>query len=304
MFEWDDLRVFVMAARCGSFAAAGARLGMDATTVGRRVQRLETRLKSTLLVRSARGLQLTAAGAKLHALGAKVELAVEQAAEADGRLDGNVRISCSEGFGTQILAPALAKFHRKHPAMSIELAATQSFLSPSNREVDVAITLTPSNSPRLFVETLTHYELGLYGAKTYLDDAGRPATVEELPAFNFVGYIDDMIYAPQLRYLGEVHPGLHAHLSSSSIMAQAEFVRAGAGLAVLPCFLGEAAGLERLLPDVVNIRRTFWLSTHHDIKNSARVKLVRRWLTQLVAEQESLLNPSAHGRSAPAAAAR
>ena len=104
MFDWDDLRVFLAAARAGSLATAAQRLGVDAATVGRRVARLETALKSTLLVRSAAGLHLTATGAQLL----ERALDAESAMEAAGRVTqpdliaGAVRISASEGFGGAI----------------------------------------------------------------------------------------------------------------------------------------------------------------------------------------------------------
>jgi DNA-binding transcriptional LysR family regulator len=298
MFEWDDLRIFTVTARSGSFAVAGARLGMDPTTVGRRIQRLENVLKATLLVRSPRGLLLTAAGARLQAVGAQVELAVDQVGDTESRLGGNVRISASEGFGTHILAPELARLQRQRPDLSIELAANQAFLSPSKREVDIAITLTPSQSRRLFVEGLTDYELGLYGASAYLDEAGRPDTKGSLLRHSFIGYIEDMIYAAELHYLAEVHPELRPRLTSSSIRAQLEFVRAGAGLAILPCFLAASVtGIERVLPDEIALVRTFWVSTHHEIKNTARIRLVRERLAKLVTDLRPILLPT--GLAAP-----
>ena len=291
--DWDDLRIFTVAARSGSLAAAGARLGMDPTTVGRRIQRLESVMKATLLTRSGRGLQLTADGARLHAMGARMELALEETGETDQRTAGNVRISASEGFGTQILAPALVDLQRRQGGLTVELAANQGFLSPSTREADIAVTLTPSRSGRVFTENLTDYELGLYGARDYLQRAGRPGAVADLPEFAFVGYIDDMIYAPELRYLTEVHPGLRPRLTSSSIRAQLEFVRAGAGLAVLPCFLAAGAdNLERLLPAEVRAIRTFWVSTHHDIKGTPRIRAVLAWLAELATALRPVLLPS------------
>ena len=80
MFDWDDVRIFIAAARAGSLGGAATRLGIDAATVGRRVARLESALKSTLVVRSASGLQLTAAGAQLLQVGLEAESAMDAAA--------------------------------------------------------------------------------------------------------------------------------------------------------------------------------------------------------------------------------
>ncbi len=277
-FDWDDLRIFLAAARAGSLTAAAARLGVDPATVGRRVGRLETSLKSTLLIRSAAGLELTASGARLQEVALEAEAAMEAAAEM-GTLDavsGTVRLSVAEGFGGTIIAPALPELHARYKGLRIELAANAGFLSPARREVDVAVTLSAPLETRLVVEPLTKYELGLYASQAYIDGRGVPATVSNLADFDLVGYVDDLIYAPQLRYLSEIHPGLRPALTSSSIRAQREIIAASGGIGVLPRFMAE--GLIRVLPDEVTLTRQFWISTHRDAAGTARVRAVRKWI--------------------------
>jgi DNA-binding transcriptional LysR family regulator len=289
MYDWDDLRVFIAAARSGSLSAAGQRLSIDTATVGRRVTRLETALKSTLLVRSPTGLTLTAAGAQLL----EAALEAETAMEAAGRVvepqgaAGTVRISASEGFGTAIMAPALPQLAAAHPGLRIELAANAGFLSATRREVDMAITLSAPDAQRLVVEPLTHYQLALYGAPRYLKD-GAPGSVPDLSGHRLVGYVDDLIYTPELRYLDEILPGLTPALASSSIQAQRQIIAAGGGIGVLPCFLAD--GLIRVLPEIL-LERRFWLSTHKDVHGVARLRGVRNWLRDLVAARRDSLAP-------------
>jgi len=294
MKDWDDLRVFMAAARSGSLTSAALRLHMDATTVGRRIQRLEASLKSTLLVRSSRGLQLTAAGARLREAGLSVEAAIDAAGEGDapGGVSGTVRISVSEGFGGQIVAPALPDFIRTRPGLTIELVTNAGSLSPAMREVDMSVTLSPPRSARLTVEKLTDYELGLYASSAHLAKAGHPEQLQDLRAHQLVGYVDDLIYAPELRYLDEVLPDLRPRLMSSSIRAQLELVAAGAGLGVLPHFMAsETPGLERVLAGTVRIQRSFWMSIHQDLKTTARLRAVRGWMLDLVAARHDQLLP-------------
>ena len=280
MFDWDDLRVFLAAARAGSLAAAGERLGVDAATVGRRIARLESALKSTLLTRSPAGLQLTAAGAQLMEIALDAETAMTAAAHVT-RPDvvaGVVRISAAEGFGTAVLAPALPRLVELHPGLRVELAAHAGFLSPSRREVDMAVTLSAPDTPRLIVEPLAPYQLALYASAAYLQRAGTPRSVEALADFQVVGYVDDLIFAPELRYLDEILPGLKPTMASSSIQAQRAMILAGGGVGVLPAFLGE--GLVRVAPQV-RLERRLWLSTHRDVHDTARMRAVRRWLKAL-----------------------
>jgi DNA-binding transcriptional LysR family regulator len=291
MYDWDDLRIFLAAARAGSFAAAAINLGVDAATVSRRVARLETALRSTLVVRSAAGLQLTAAGGRLLESGQEAEAALTAAARV-GEPDvvgGTVRISVAEGFGTALLAPALPALRASRPNLRIELAANAGFLSPSRREVDMAVTLSAPDAARLVVEPLTDYQLGLYAARSYLERAGAPETVAALNRFDLVGYVDDLIYAPELRYLDELHSRLRPAIASSSIRAQREILLAGGGIGVLPCFMAD--GLVRVLAANVLIRRRFWISTHKDVTDTARVRAVRDWLRELVRLRRPELAP-------------
>ena len=291
MFDWDDFRLFLAAARAGSFTRAAQRLGVDAATVARRVSRLETALKSTLFIRNAGGLQLTASGARLAEVGADAETAMA-AAEAVGEPDtlgGVVRISASEGFGSMILAPALPDLRRQRPGLRIELAANAGFLSPGRREVDLAVTLGAPTDARLAVELLTPYQLALYASPAYLAERRAPATPADLAHHDLVGYVDDLIYAPELRYLDEIHPGLRPVLASSSIRAQREMIAAGGGVGVLPCFL--AGDLVPVLEAEVRLTRRFWISAHQDMAGVARIRSVRSWLKTVVQTRRNDLLP-------------
>jgi DNA-binding transcriptional LysR family regulator len=291
MFDWDDLRVFIAAARAESATGAAQRLGLDASTVGRRIAALEASLKATLFVRSAKGLRLTASGARLLDAGLAAESAMNLAAEVGEHdiIGGAIRISASEGFGGRILAPALPQLRARHPGLSVELAANPGFMSPLRREVDMTVTLSEPTSRRLLIEPLTDYQLGLYASAAYLAQHGVPRSAGDLTGADLVGYIDDQIYAPELRYLDEVCPGLTPSLASSSINAQREMISAGGGIGVLPCFL--AGGLVRVLPDKVCLTRRFWIATLSEVAATARVRAIRAWMKTLVEEQRALLSP-------------
>jgi DNA-binding transcriptional LysR family regulator len=291
MFDWDDVRVFLAASRGSSLAAAGQKLGIDTATVGRRVARLESALKATLLARSPTGLRLTAAGAQLLQAALEAETAMEAASRVTqpDQVAGTVRLSTAEGFGSVVLAPALPGLATQRPGLRVELAAQTVFLSPSRREVDMAITLSAPDAARLIVEPLTPYQLALYAAPDYLARSRTPGRVEDLPSHQIVGYVDDLLPAPELRYLDEILPGLCPNLASSSIQAQRAIVAGGGGIGVLPCFM--AHGLQRVLPEHVLLERRFWLSTHREVHETARVRAVRRWLKELVQSCEADLRP-------------
>lgn len=291
--HWDDLRFFLAVAQLGQLSRAADRLGVDATTVGRRLRRLEHELQQTLFEQSREGQVLTEAGERLRRLVEEMErsasgILAEAAAE---QVSGLVRVSVSEGFGTWFVAHHLRSFVALHPAARIDLVASSGFLNPSRRETDVAILLDrPSRGP-LVSRKLSDYALMLYASRTYLERCGRPVEdLSDLRSHPLIGYIPHFIYAPELRYLDEITPGLELTIRSSSINAQYRAAASGAGIAVLPCFMGDAdSALVRLLPDI-RIKRSFWLVTHEETRRLARIEAFVDWLTSTVrAHRDPLL---------------
>jgi DNA-binding transcriptional LysR family regulator len=221
-------------------------------------------------------------------------MATEDVRTAVGETGGGVvRISTSEGFGTAIIAPAVPELVAKRPKLQLEIVAMPGFLSPAMREVDIAITLGPPQDARLSIEKLTDYTLGLYAEKTYLARHGSPQKVDELRRHCVVGYIDDLLYANELRYLDDILPGLKPSISSSSIRAQQEIIARGVGIGVLPCFMAETSPqLTRVFPDTVRVTGTFWLSARRDVLQTARVRQVKNWIYETVAAQKDILLPA------------
>lgn len=293
--DWSDYQAFLAIARAGQLARAGQAMGVDATTMGRRLRRLEARLGQTLFEQTREGQTLTEAG---EALLASVEAMAQAAAgiaanrEPDGGPSGTLRISVSEGFGTWFLSHYLPEFADHYPRLVVDLVANSSYLSLSKREADVAVFLSRPRTGPLVAQRLTDYTLRLYASPSYLARAGMPDTVARLAeGYRLIGYIPDLLYAPELRYLDEIHPGLTANLRSSSINAQHRLLAGGAGIGVLPCFIGDTdPALVPVLPDQ-RIHRSFWLVTHKDTSQLAKVKVFNAWLRKLAAARRDQLLP-------------
>jgi DNA-binding transcriptional LysR family regulator len=286
--DWSDLQVFLAIARAGQMGRAGAALGMDPTTTSRRLRRLEAALGETLFEQTREGQVLTEAGERLLA---KVEAMAQAAtaigeggpASASGLLSGTLRISASEGFGSWFLAAHVPDFVRAHPALTLDLVANSGFLSLSKREADIAVMLSRPKAGPVIARKLSDYSLRLYASQGYLALGGMPqAPADLLKGHSLVGYIPDLLYAPELRYLDELQPGLAPTLRSSSINAQHHLIAAGAGIGVLPCFMGDAdPALVPVLPDR-RITRSFWLVTHKDTHQLARIRAGRDWILGVV----------------------
>lgn len=292
--NWDDLQYFLAVARDRTFGSAARRLGVDPTTVGRRIDRLQEALNIVLFEAGPAGFHLTPSGVELLASAEDIERQIlsarEQLSGERSRLSGTVRISLSEGFATWIVAPNIAAFQLLHPDIQLEIVTTNGFLNPSKREADLAVMLARPSKGALIAGKLTDYSLGLYASADYMRRHEPPTDTAALSGHILVGYIPDFIYAEELRYLNDVRSGLDPGLGSSSINVQAALLEAGAGVGILPDFIGrQCPNLVRLLPETINIRRTFWVVVHQDLQRIARVRAVTDWLTALVAANATLL---------------
>ncbi|KTT73713.1 LysR family transcriptional regulator [Sphingomonas endophytica] len=283
---WNDLQDFLAVARAGQIARAAALIGVDATTIGRRLRRLEARLGHTLFEQTREGQVLTEAGEALLAQVEQMQNAAERIVESrhgPETLAGLLRVSVSEGFGTWLIAEHLHDFAAAHPALTIDLAASSGFLSPSRREADVAVLLARPRHGPVVAGKLSDYRLHLYAARARVERLGMPTRHALGTVHPLIGYIPDLLYAPELRYLDEIGPLPPPTLRSSSINAQARLVASGAGVGVLPHFIGAAdPALVRVLPEVT-ITRSFWLVTHRDTRQLRRVRAFCDWLGDLVA---------------------
>jgi DNA-binding transcriptional LysR family regulator len=293
--DWSDYQAFLAIARAGQLAGAARALGVDPTTVGRRLRRLEASLGTALFEQTRSGQELTEAGetllASVEAMASAAGRITEQADGNDG-LYGTLRISTSEGFGCWFLARHLPRFQAAHPRLAIDLVASSGFLSPTRREADVAIMLSRPRTGPLVAHKLSDYTLRLYGTRDYLDAHGTPSRPADLlEGHALVGYIPDLIYSPELRYLDEIQPGLKAAIRSPSITAQHSMIAGGGGLGVLPCFMAETdPRLVAVLPEK-RIVRSFWFVTHQDIRKLPRVTAFRQWLDETAAHMEGILKP-------------
>lgn len=303
-FDWDDLRFFLAVARSGRLTAAARRLGADHATVSRRITSLEESLKAKLFERRPQGYALTGHGEQLLAKAESMEteaLAIQsEIGGADMALSGTVRIGAPDGFGSTFLAPRFAGLGKAYPGLELQLIAMPRLLSLSKREADVAITLAPPKEGKVVARKLCDYRLGLYASQDYLDAMPKVTAAEDLFGHRIVGYIDDLIFTPELDYLDEVAKGLRAQIQSSSVLAQMNAVAAGAGIGVIHHFMAvDEPRLVPVLPESVSITRSFWLLVHADLKDVARVRAVVDFIVRESKANRALLMGELAAAGAP-----
>ncbi|SAL61648.1 LysR family transcriptional regulator [Caballeronia terrestris] len=282
--NWDDLRYFLEVARTQRASGAAKRLGVDYTTVARRVRALEDALGTLLFDKSrSGGFVLTAEGQRLlgyvDAIETTVQSATEQIANTGHALSGHVRVGSTEGFGCFFLAPQLARFQDTHPNITIDLLPVPHFVSLSKREADIAVTLERPEQGQYVYTKLCDYRLKLYATADYLARHAPIASADDLRGHHFASYIDDLAFSYELLYLERAVPGAQSRWRSTSVIAQYFAALQGRALAILPCFM--AAQDERLvpvLPDEIVVTRAFYLSCREDLRKLKRITTVWDYL--------------------------
>jgi DNA-binding transcriptional LysR family regulator len=287
MRNWDDLRIFLAVARAQRMAPAARLLGIDVTTVGRRLTRLGEAMGAPLFETLGGERRLSETGQALLLHAETIEGAVLAATEGDPRsvaVAGHVRLSLAEGLATHVVAPGITRFRREHPNIRLDLITASGFLNPSKREADVAVMLAKPRAHQLRAAKLADYRLRLYATRDYLDEFGLPADPAELHAHSLISYVPEHIHAIELDYLSEIHDGLVARLRSTSINVQHAMIRSGAGIGILPDFVAlRDKALVAVLPEAVGLGRTFWLVTHEDTHATPRIQAVTGWLREFAA---------------------
>lgn len=292
--NWDNLRIFLAVARSQSALEAAAQLEMDHSTISRRLHRLEKEIGSKLFDRNPQGHLLTTAG---HRLLEHVEQIEGTLARVDSEiggdsqvLTGQVRLGATEGFGSYFLAPHLAHFCARHPAITVELLAVPRFINLSKREADLAINIErPQTGSYVFCK-LSDYRLQIYATAGYLAQHPPIRSLADLASHSMIGYVDELSFSPELRYLQQLAPGAQVPLRSTSIIAQFCAARRGQGLAVLPCFLASSApDLIPVLPDTAGVIRSFWLIAPKERRETARVRALWDYLRQVAETNHAFL---------------
>lgn len=288
--NWDHLQYFLVLARAKTLTQAAKIIGVEHSTVARRIQALEIALGMTLFKREISGYELTIEGAALVPRVEQMELSYLQIETPTQPLAGRVRIGTPEGFGTAYLTQLLVKFSQHYPLISIDLIPVPKMVKLSHREADIVISIERPKSGPYVMTRLTDYCLKIYGSQSYLAQYPPIEHLEDLKQHRFVNYINDLVYSPELYCLERLPLRLTANFRSSSILAQQLAVSAGAGLAILPKFLAEdKTELRQVLEQHVRFTHTFWMLTLVDLQHEPRIKLVWDYLRQQVDKEQHLL---------------
>ncbi|UWU18839.1 LysR family transcriptional regulator (plasmid) [Rhizobium sullae] len=280
MEDWNELRLVLAVHRTGSLTAAASVLSIDHSTVFRRLNALEKRLGVRLFERLPGGsYQVTQAGERMAAAAERMEdetLALDRdIAGRDHQLSGKLRVTSSETLAYSMLTRHLAAFRQVHPGIVVELLIDNRVLSLSRREADIALRPVRPREGDLWGRKLADVGWMLYASPMVLEAIGGPLTRAPDAVRNpLIGWEEHVAGIAAADWLGRHAPAAAFVYRTSSLVNQLVAAKAGIGVALLPCYLGDSdLELARALADpIAELAGELWIVTHTDLKGTARVR--------------------------------
>lgn len=283
--NWDDLRLFLAVARTGSISGAAKQLGVQHSTVSRRIRQFEEKLGTRLLERKKGRYELTQAGKNVKEASSRIE---REVLSVDGALLGKdtqqvgpLRVAALNNMASSVLMPMFASFNRKRPQVELYIIVSNIDVSLSQREADIAIRLTNTPTETLIGKRIVTVASCIYGSRDYLEqlrkDGGEP---------KWIGVECCGFHKSWTKQLDGGHS--HNFYSDDTQLTQAA-IREGLGVSILPCFMGDSDPmLGRYGEPDPAYNLGLWILLHPDLKRTARVLGFRDHMVQAINEQKDL----------------
>lgn len=290
--DWDDLRVFLTLAREGSLTTAAKRLGVSHPTVARRVRALEERIGARLFDRLPDRFVPTSAGEELLGDAQSMERAAESIDRRSAGLTdtarGVVRLSAGEAM-TALIARHVATLRGKLRHIEFELATSHMLANLSKREADLMIREQVPDLAGIVARRLGRVAYAVYGHPDLA--AGMRPSPDRLRSLPWVGFDDEHSYMPGQKWLGGLLGDARPVVRTNNWLVLHDAARAGAGLAVLPCYLGDTDPVLRRVGGILDdVAADQWLLVHRDLRSLPRVRAVMDAVIELFQQQKSLLD--------------
>ncbi|PWG65791.1 LysR family transcriptional regulator [Spiribacter halobius] len=289
--NWNDIKFFLALVRQKRLTRVARTLGTTHVTVANRLSALEKALSVQLLAQSSEGYRLTKAGEQFfrhaEALERQLILGLERT-EPGGSVQPKVRVGVTEGLGDNYLSPRIAAWLRGQ-AIDVDFISLPKSTSVTSREADISITLEKPRGEYVIRRLLTQYVLGVYASPEYVAAHGPMSSREALLGHPWIGYIESMLFAEELKYHYELATNLNFVFQSTSIRAQQQAARQGLGLSILPNYMAlEDPQLQRVLPELCFVRQ-YWISTNRDLHRFEAVNLVWNFILECCRRDQALL---------------
>jgi DNA-binding transcriptional LysR family regulator len=286
MLDWEDIRHFLAVAQSGTLSGAARSLKVDHATVSRRLAALEATLDVRLVDRLPRSCRLTTIGRQVFERAVEMEAGAHGIARlakaAHAPLVGRVTLSAPPVLVAHLLAEHLARFRAEHPDIRLSLSAQGQQVSLSRREADVAVRLVKPDEAGAVTRRIGTMAFGLYAHRSYAHMAAPER-------WQFIAYDQSFADMPQQSWLLGIAGDRAVACELNHISEHLIAVRAGVGVAGLPCFLGERdRDLVRIFDDVPAFARDIWLVVHRDLRKTPAVRAVMDFAAAVISENRDL----------------
>jgi len=285
--EWNDIKYYLAVMREGSVTQAGKSLGVNHTTVSRRIAAFEQKLNVRLFDRLVSGYIATEAAENIFNDALQMEesaMSIDRALSGkDSELKGSLLLTISSSLVNALLFPHLDEFRRRYPSINLQIKSSPNLSNLNSREADIAIRLTPAPPDNLVGKRICMMGHGIYASKSYLDKLGD---VND-------SMIDLVLWGseqenPEWVNAAFANTRVAIRVDSGSNMLAA--VKGGLGLARLPCYLAEGEEtLKRLPITLAPSSWGLWILSHPDFRDTARVRVCREFLYKIFEQQRGVI---------------
>ena len=283
--NWDDLRIFLAVARSGSISRAARRLGVQHSTVSRRMRQFELKLAARLIERKQGGYELTRAGEHVKEVATSIErelLGMDGTlAGKDTHLIGPLRVTAINNMASTILMPMFADFSNQHPLVKLHIVVSNMDASLARRDADVAIRLTNSPPDTLIGKRIVTVASTIYGSHCYIKKLHQQNSEPKWIGVDCCGF-----HKTWTKQASGERP--HNFISDDTLLTLAA-IKQDLGVSILPCFMGDAdPELERYCKPDPAYNLGLWILIHPDLKRTARVLSFRDHMIRAVNEKKAL----------------
>lgn len=281
--NWNDLRYFLALGREGSVSGAGRALGVEHTTVARRITALEKQLGSRLFDRLPTGYVMTQVAENLypHAIAMEelMQVADREVLGMDAQLSGHLKLTASYDVFSRLITPKLHRFTDQYPGIEMELLSSTSLADLGSRQADIALRLSPNPPEYLVGKKILPLCHGLYASTKYLN---TKRDTEKLILWEHERKI------PQ--WVNDHFSSGQVATRANEVMTMMELVKNHLGIARLPCYVADAEPtLRRLDVSLTPSSWGVWVLSHVDLRSTARVRVCREFLIDIIEEQRELI---------------
>jgi len=292
--DWNDFKIVLALGRGGSVAAAARLLGVDNSTISRRLAAVEDALAMRLIVRGGREFSFTAEGKTVlvaaQAMDASVNTAVNSIRSTRKELDGVVRISCIPTM-LRLLLPFQLAVREQHPNLSVELDSSVKLVNLGTADADIAIRMLKPTEPDVIATHPFGWATAVFASRSYLQKYGHPSCFEDLREHRLVQYHESMLHLPVYNWIEKYAKPNARSMRVENAEVAFGVIEQGGGIGVISCFYaGFSPELVQVFPEPV-VSTTAWIVYHESLRDSARCRAVVEMLASYLDERKHLFKP-------------